>query len=538
MKLETISLPVNNRVLADYWSEDAGIHSFFQYRYCDAAFKERLQYLQQQDYQRNELVNVIRSYMEPFGISEAAEQHLQALQQGATAIVGGQQAGLLTGPLYSVHKAITVILLAKEQSEKLDTKVVPLFWIAGEDHDLDEINHTYTIKESAVKKRGYGEHFKYKTMASATKLQREATWSFIENVFKDFGESAFTVELLEQLKIALNQSETFTDFFTILMNDLFKSHGLLMIDAAYPLFRQLESSSFVRLIHHSARIAEVVVAKESMLNMEGYGRPIDAKEDAANLFYVKDGERFLLERRHEQFVNLNANIKLTEEQLLTIAKETPQYLSNNVVTRPLMQEMMLPVLAFVGGPGELAYWATLKDAFDVLGLQMPIFSPRLNITLVTRQVEQILKEKSLNVKDVFGGKEQQLKMTYLSSIQDRQTQQQLAEMEKYVLGKYDELALYLADQQLHVEKLLEKNKENHIKQFSYFSQKIQQAVEIKHEVALKQYDTLTSELMPNGGYQERVFSPYLYMNVYGLSLIDDLLATEIELTNEHLVVYL
>jgi len=200
MKLERISLSVNNRVLADYWSENASVHSFFQYRYCDESFKERLKYLQQQDYQRDELVNVIRSYMEPFGISEAVEENLQALQQGASVVVGGQQAGLLTGPLYSVHKAITVILLAKEQSEKLGTKVVPLFWVAGEDHDLDEINHTYTISQSVVKKRGYGERSKVKTMASATNLQHEATWSFIENVFKDFGESAFTAKLLEQLK--------------------------------------------------------------------------------------------------------------------------------------------------------------------------------------------------------------------------------------------------------------------------------------------------------------------------------------------------
>ncbi|MEH7148824.1 bacillithiol biosynthesis protein BshC, partial [Priestia megaterium] len=103
--------------------------------------------------------------------------------------------------------------------------------------------------------------------------------------------------------------------------------------------------------------------KENEFERVGYDKPIFATNEAANLFYVKDGERHLLERRHHQFVNLAANIKLSREELLAIAEKHPEQFRNNVVTRPLMQEMALPVLAFVGGPGELAYWATLKDAF-------------------------------------------------------------------------------------------------------------------------------------------------------------------------------
>ncbi len=96
------------------------------------------------------------------------------------------------------------------------------------------------------------------------------------------------------------------------------------------------------------------------------------------------------------FINETANVTFTKEELHDIANNNPEKLSNNVVTRPLMQEMTIPVLAFVGGPGELAYWATLKDAFDVLNLQMPIIVPRLNLTFITRQVEQLLEELSVN----------------------------------------------------------------------------------------------------------------------------------------------
>lgn len=538
MRLERMLLPVNNRALADYWSEDAAIHSFFQYKYSDIAFVERALYLQKQLYDRNGLAETIRSFMQPFGISVEVEKNLQALQKDALVIVGGQQAGLLTGPLYSLHKAITVLLLAKQQSEKLKVSVVPLFWIAGEDHDLEEINHIFTTKEGQIKKRGYSERSKHKTTASSTPLQKDAAWTFIEAVFKDYGETEFSANLLKQLKSALEQSKTFTDFFVYCMNHFFAHYGLLMLDAAYKPFRQLQSPYFEKMIKRSEEIAKAVVEKEVALYESGYGQPIEAKEDAANLFYVEHGERFLLERRHGQFVNLNANIKLTEQQLLMIAKDAPEHLSNNVVTRPLMQEMTIPVLAFVGGPGELAYWATLKDAFTLLDLQMPIFAPRLNITYITRQVEHILIEKSLSVADVFVGKEQQLKKSYLESITDQYTLQQLSSMEQYILERYEELGQYLENHQLHLDKILIKNKNNHLKQFSYFSQKVQQAVETKHAVAIRQYDTLTAEVMPNGGFQERAYAPFQYLNQYGPTLIDDLLTQDIMLTDEHMLIYL
>ncbi|RKJ08307.1 bacillithiol biosynthesis BshC, partial [Butyricicoccus sp. 1XD8-22] len=145
MELEQMSLPVNNKLLSAYWSGSEKLHTFFEYKLHDTAFHKRAQYLKNMHYNTNELSNIIRSFMEPFGLSPKVNEHLSHLADGAKVIVGGQQAGILTGPLYSIHKAITVILLAKEQSEKLGEKILPLFWIAGEDHDLEEINHTYTI---------------------------------------------------------------------------------------------------------------------------------------------------------------------------------------------------------------------------------------------------------------------------------------------------------------------------------------------------------------------------------------------------------
>lgn len=538
MKLESIQVPIKNHVLADYWSPNTAIHQFFEYEYNDQAFEKRAEHLARNSRDQKELTTIIRQFMEPLGLSKKANEHLEQLEQGAMVIVGGQQAGILTGPLYSVHKAISVIALAKEQSTKLQQPVIPVFWIAGEDHDLEEINHTYTVHGELLKKRAYGERSRRKTMASATGLNKESMTQLINTIIRDIGETEYTETLIKQLVDALNNSETFTDFFACLMNQLFKEEGLLLIDAANFQFRQFEHKYFAQIIQSNEEIARVVTEKEQELERAGYGKPILATYEAANLFYVEDGERHLLERKNDLFVNLAANLKFTQEELLEVAHNHPERLSNNVVTRPLMQEMTLPVLAFVGGPGELAYWATLKNAFSVLDLQMPIFAPRLHITIVTRHVEQLLREHQLTVTDVWEGKALHLKERFIADVQDSEAKRQIQAMQQLLVEKYEELASYLEKQHLQLDKILEKNQENHAKQFDYLQQKIEQTVLGKHETTIRKFMTLQNELYPNDGFQERSFNPYQYFNEFGPMLITEMLKQNYSIGKHHYLLYL
>ncbi|ATP39247.1 bacillithiol biosynthesis cysteine-adding enzyme BshC [Solibacillus sp. R5-41] len=536
MKLEQIQSPVNTKLVTDYWSENADIHSFFEYKYNEQSFIDRANYLQNNIYRSKELTEIIRSFMEKYGVHEKTNKHLLELEHGAMVIVGGQQSGLLTGPLYSIHKAISVILLAQEQREKLNEPVVPMFWIAGEDHDIEEINHTYTILDAEVKKRGYSERSKLKTMASTTKLNPEAIEQFVKTVFQDFGETEYTEQLMAVVLAHAKSSDTFTDFFTVLMNDLFKNHGLLLLDATYAPFRKYEQRYFKELIENNEKIAAQVVEQEKKLAQAGYSMPIGATENNANLFFVKEGERFLLERKNGHFSNALAQVKLTEVQLLHLAEDCPEVLSNNVVTRPLMQEMAIPVLAFVGGPGELAYWATLKPAFTTLQLQMPIFAPRLNLTIVTRQVQQILEQQQLTVAQVFAGQAEEKLLQFIAEIQDQEAQQLIGRMNEQLMGQYEALSEYLQDKNYHVEKLLEKNKAYHDRQFRYLQAKISEQVLQKHDAVIRQYKTLLLELFPNGSYQERIYNPYQYINAYGLSFVDDLLQLPMNLSEQHQII--
>lgn len=398
MELEVLALQGTNKVMQAYKEDKEFLHTFFDYGNEGSSYPARVAELAGRSFERRQLAEIIRVFMEPFGISANADKHIKELAENAVAVVGGQQAGVLTGPLYSVHKAITVILLAKKQRASLGIPVVPVFWVAGEDHDLNEINHTYTELNGRAVKQQYAEKFVLKLMASDAAYDREQMASFVKDIFGKFGETAYTKDLLDGVLEAVQQEKTFTQFFVRLMNGLFQEEGLLFIDSAFKPLRRLETDYFIQLIEESEQLAEKITSKEELFATQGFGSPIGAEMNAANLFYVHETGRVLLSRKDGYFVNDSSGLRFTTVEMLEIAKEQPWLLSNNVATRPIMQDLVFPVLAFVGGPGEIAYWAVLKEAFHHLGLKMPIIVPRISITLVTPQVKQALEKNPSRLK--------------------------------------------------------------------------------------------------------------------------------------------
>lgn len=538
MKLDNITLPTTNKVLHCYNTNKDFLHTYFDYENEASSYPKRLEELAGRSHNRQGVAEAIRSFMQPFGLSSAANKHIEELQQDAVVVVGGQQAGILTGPLYSVHKAITVILLAKKQRAALGVPVVPVFWVAGEDHDLNEINHVYTETNGQVVKEQIQDKFVMKLMASDAKFDQQKMVTYVYNVFGKLGETSHTKELLAGVIEAIEKEHTFTGFFVRLMNGLFADEGLLFIDSAYKPLRELESEYFCQLIEASDKIAASITKKERQFAHDGFGTPIEAKEDATHLFYVHETGRMLLSRRNDDFVNDSAGLRFTKEEMLQIAKETPSLLSNNVASRPMMQDLVFPVLAFVGGAGELAYWAVLREAFHALGLKMPIIVPRISITLVSRDTQKALEEKSFTVEEVMAGQVAPAKHAFLDELRDKRFVTAINNIEARLSAEYEEISQIIGHDEKMMRELVEKNLQYHKSQFSYLKDKSEDALLIKHEVALRTYDCMELELFPNANLQERIYTPYTYLNSYGPTFIKDLLELPFEIDETHKVVYL
>jgi bacillithiol synthase len=538
MELEANALQEKNKVMQSYTSDKEFLHTFFDYENEGSSYPERLNELAGRTFERRQLAETIHSFMEPFGISASASRHIDELAENAVVVIGGQQAGILTGPLYSVHKAITVILLAKKQREKLGVPVVPVFWVAGEDHDLNEINHVYTEMEGRATKHQYRENFVLKLMASDAEYDKQLMASLVKGIFGRFGETAYTKDLLDEVLDAIELEETFTQFFVRLMNGLFKDEGLLFIDSASKQLRELEKSYFALLIEESAQLAEEISNKEELFTEKGFGSPLGAESDAANLFYIHDTGRVLLSRKDGYFINDSSGLRFSKADMLRIAEEEPWLLSNNVATRPLMQDMVFPVLAFVGGPGEIAYWAVLKEAFHHLDMKMPIIVPRMSMTLVTPQVKHALDEKSFTVDDVMSGAVFTAREQFVNGLHDKRFDSVLDETEKILGKQYEKIAEVAAQQGPMMQELLEKNLRFHAKQLDYLKGKAEEAVLLKHDGALRTFGLLEGELFPEGILQERLYTPYTYLNSYGPTLIQDLLKLPFEMDGTHKIIYL
>jgi bacillithiol biosynthesis cysteine-adding enzyme BshC len=538
MKYEQIEQPHISSFLTDFNLRKPEMTDFFHYFPSEDSYKKRAEYLANHSVNRHELVRVIRSYMQSLPKSEKVEKHLQELEGNALVVIGGQQAGLLTGPLYSIHKAISVVLLAKQQRAELDQPVVPVFWIAGEDHDLDEINSTYSPANGRLLKHTYNDRPNRKLMASETTLDLEKVQAFIQNVFKHTVETVHTKKLYKKVNMLAAESVTYSDFFAKLMHDFFAHEGLLLIDAAYGPLRKFESPYFVQMIEHSNDISRLVVKQEELFSSSGYGKPIGAAVDNAHLFLVEDGERFLLKIQGESFINEQGNFNFTKSELIDIATNTPERLSNNVVTRPLMQEMVFPVLAFIGGPGELAYWGTFKTVFEHMNMKLPVIVPRLSMTLVDRKSYQYLNEIQLSVKDVFSGILNEKKLAFIESIQDTHSQKIIDDIQSTLNEQYERLAKHLKESNNPLEQILTKNLLNHEKQFTYLSHKIEDRMLTRHETALRKFRHIEGYIFPENSLQERVYSPIPFTNEVGETIIKELLSVPFEFNGKHTIIYL
>lgn len=540
MEIKEIVLPSINKFASDYVKSLPQVTDFFHYDVKDVkVYEKRYHDLMERYFNRNELKHTIEAYMSKFGLSEEVKKNLELLgQDDSVVVIGGQQAGLLTGPLYTIHKVISIIKLAEEQSELLNKPIIPVFWIAGEDHDIDEVNHVFVEQDNGFKKKSlYADH-PTKAMISDVTFEQEQMEKWLKEIFLSYEETVHTKQLFEQLLDYSRQSDNYTEFFAYIINNFFARYGLLLIDSADATFRSMQSSFFESLILQHKEINTAVTTQQSRIRDRGYSNAIAMDEKNANLFYYDKKDRILLEFDMEKdvFRSKNSEIILTMEELLEIAKKSPEKLSNNVVTRPLMQEKMFPVLAFISGPGEIAYWAELQKAFELFEMKMPLIVARMNLTILEQKIQKDLFEVDMDLYEALVQGAEKAKARYLASVED-DTLSMLHQKLKAQFVRNHELlsqAALLVDKGLSP--MLQKNAEVITAQIDFISNKIEQSVESQHQVVLNKYNRIGHALRPNGGPQERTTNVFYFLNQYGSEWIAELMSLPLEANAFHKVI--
>ncbi|WP_078547319.1 bacillithiol biosynthesis cysteine-adding enzyme BshC [Litchfieldia alkalitelluris] len=540
MEVISLSLPSTNKLVKSYTMGDIETADLFDYGIKDPdTYTKRIEDLKKRNFPRQKLVAYLKQFNEKYGFgSETFENISKLLDPSSVVVVGGQQAGLLTGPLYTIHKIISIIKLAKEQEESLGVPVVPVFWIAGEDHDFAEINHLHIKNKQTIKKKIIEQRQMERSSVSSLIIDKSVCEKWIDDIFESFGETAYTKDLIAKLQNHLNDSSTYVDFFGFVIKELFSNTGIVLLDSGSSGLREIESDFFQEMIERNELIHDSVVAAQTLLKEQGYKLSIEMPIYSANLFYHYKNERLLLEydKNSERFTNKSSSLELTKQELLQIAKEQPSLLSNNVVTRPLMQELLLPTLAFISGPGEVAYWAELKKVFEAWEIKMPPIVPRVSITFLDRSIETDMYDVNVSIEDVLLNSVEKIKESLIKEQVNYDLDRLVAEAKNEVEQVHKRLREVALDIDSSLCPLLNKNSDYIQSQFDFISKTLEKRLLLRHQVEINRFNRIQSSLMPNNAPQERIWNIYYYLNKYGSDFINDVLELPIKVDGEHKVI--
>lgn len=539
MHITEVQLTDKSNLIKDYREGNEVITSFFDYKPFDS-YQARLDELKERSFSRNGLANVLEGMNRLWGASEQTLANIEQLRsEDSVVVIGGQQAGILTGPMYTVNKIISIITLAKQQSAALNVPVIPVFWIAGEDHDFDEVNHIYTKRNNTLHKHIVRQRAYLKHSLSHLKMNHEAVTQWIEKSFQDLNETNFTKNIYDVIINCLGQSATYVDFCARLIFALFPDEGIVLIDSGHNDVRQLEVGFFEQLIKKQAEVGQVVYETIQDLQQKNYEIPLEVTEHDAHLFYHDDNnERILLYRSGDKWIGKNDEIILTTEELLHIAKDNPSRLSNNVVTRPLFQDLLFPTLSFVAGDGEVSYWASLKKVFEIFNVKMPPVVPRLSMTYIPTRIEKLLDKREIAAEYVLNSDVGLLRDAWLKSQQDQSIDElfERAKADVRVAHKPLQEAAKLVG--ADIAGLADKNLEYLNMQLTFLENRINQGLKEKYRFTLDQFDEIEQTLKPNQVLQERIWSPLPFVNESGAGFIKKVLNFDLSFEKNHYLIYL
>jgi bacillithiol synthase len=514
-------LPGTSRLFADYLSHPERLAEFFPMGYRREDWSRAADHALTHPRNRELLCDVLREQNVRWDMPEGVLSNIEKLRSGnAVAIVTGQQLGVFGGPLYTIYKTITAVRLAAEMEQETGRPVVPVFWVEGEDHDFAEIAGISLLKHNDVESVRYHRSFDSGNPGAVGRLRLgDEILQAIDQVDEILPPSDFHVEVVELLRRCYSPDRSLEDAFVLLWRELFGKHGLVFLnpddrrlkEECAPLFRRDLNDSETAVAH----VTETGDQLKATYHMQVTARP-------TNLFYLDDRGRFAIDHSDGEYVLRNGDRRFTREQILAELDRHPERFSPNVVTRPLMQDYLLPTAYYVAGPGEIAYFAQYKGVYQWAEIPMPGIFPRMSATLVEPKVMKVLDRHDLDLPDLCGGVDR-----LFSELVRRAEGNGVADAFKAFNRDIHRGISALKPEVEAVDpslgKTVEATRAGVAKEIERLEERVFRAQKRQHDELRVQLEKAAVNLVPHGKLQERVLSPIYYFNKFGLDVIDRLL---------------
>lgn len=343
---------------------------------------------------RNILVQALKEQYKNVEASSKTLQNIEDLKlENTFTITTGHQLNLFTGPLYFLYKIVSTINLASQlKQEYPDCNFVPIYWMATEDHDFDEINY-FNFKGKKVQ-------WNREVSGAVGELSTQGLDKVFDVFTKELGAGKNADTLRDLFQSAYLKNNNLADATLYLANALFASYGLVIVEANNKNLKQLFVPYIEEELVKQTSFNVVSKTNEKLSQLASVSK-IQVNPREINLFYLTKNLRERIVFEDQEYKVLNTNISFSKEEIIKEVKEHPERFSPNVILRPLYQEVLLPNLCYIGGGGELAYWLQLKDNFKAVQVPFPMLLLRNSVLIKTQKQAEKLNKLQITNQDLF-----------------------------------------------------------------------------------------------------------------------------------------
>jgi bacillithiol biosynthesis cysteine-adding enzyme BshC len=500
-------LPNTSKLFADFVYHFDRVSSFYAHSPFDPAGYAAV--ASQIDLPADRRAALVRALRVQNGDSESLSR---LAQPGTVAVVTGQQVGLFSGPAYTVYKALTAVKLARDLTAR-GVSAVPVFWLATEDHDFAEVNQFWTFDSGRqaleLKASDYDEAAIAGRPVGEVGVERYP----IEALRRSLEGFAFGEQLAGMVEQAYGSGATFGAAFGALLKQLLPSYGLLHVDPMLPAIRELAAPTIRAALEHAPELTAALLSRNQQLIDAGYHAQVHVEDHTSLVFLLEDGRRIALKRKGDEYAA--AGRRFSTQELMARAAT----LSPNALLRPVAQDTILPTVAYIGGPAELAYLAQSEVIYRrVLG-RMPVAVPRSGFTLFDQRSAKLMQRYRLHLQDFFPGDES-LRERVGSTLIPPPLARVMGDAKTSTGNAIERLSTALAGFDPTLAAAMENNRKKIDYQLSKMEHKIRREMLLRDERASRDAAYLCGLIYPHKHLQERLYSIVPFLAQHGVDLID------------------
>jgi bacillithiol synthase len=530
MQIPYSKLPGFNEFFLEYINDFNSLKEFFKYNFAEKEdlFKSLVDkeenYLNKKLFSRSDLADILMIQNKFFNASETTIQNIELLRNDNTfAVVTGQQTGILSGNLYTIIKAINAYRLTKLFAEYFpDYNFVPLFWLEADDHDFLEVNNiNFFDKENNLARLEYFENGtpQEKYLAPVNNIIFD---DFIEKFKSDLSDNLLKSDFSESIFDYVNRSYKagigFPIAFARFLNYLIGELGIVFCNPADREIKKLLIPVFEKELNTYPVTCERVIETSALIEQRFEPQ---VKPHPINIFYNHNNHRHLIEPRPENIFALkNSRQRFEKAQLIEQLYSAPENFSSNVILRPVCQDYLLPTVAYVGGPSEIAYFGQLKSVYEYYEINMPVIYPRTSVTFLESRVEGFITKNGLTVDELFDEKKVTAKL--MNKINEMKVEDIFNNFKDELNALFYSMGIDLEKIDKNLLNTFKNKNEKYVESLQFLKEKFIESQANRNESAILKLKSAIQSIYPDEMLQERCINIVYYLNKYGMDVIKKL----------------